>query len=202
MYNFHVLQSFQFLLLISRIYLSLSVLVRVLFLWRDMTTAALIRKAFHCCWLTVQKFSPLSSRWEARLHAGRHDSVQVAESSTSRWVGSRKRDNAPALSIWTPKGYPQWHPSSNRATPPNPCQLETLPKDNAFKSMSLWRPFLFKPPHGANLSFVPEFLTMALWSSQMSQWTGSIQDELLYRALRYWRPKFHIARFILLSKIT
>ena len=33
--------------------------------------------------------------------------------------------------------------------PPNPCQVLPFPDDQAFKYMSLWGPFLFKPPQGA-----------------------------------------------------
>jgi hypothetical protein len=42
-------------------------------------------------WLTVQRFSPLSSWREAWWHAGRHGAEVVVESSTSRSEGSRKR---------------------------------------------------------------------------------------------------------------
>jgi hypothetical protein len=42
--------------------------------------------------LQFQRFSPLSSWWEAWQHAGRHGAGEVAESFISRFTGSRKRE--------------------------------------------------------------------------------------------------------------
>jgi hypothetical protein len=59
------------------------VFIRGLLLRRDtMTMATLKRKTFNWGWLTVQRFSPLSSWREAWQHAGRHG-AGGAESSTS-----------------------------------------------------------------------------------------------------------------------
>jgi hypothetical protein len=58
-----------------------------------------------------QRFSPLSSWWEAQQHAGRHGAVREgAENSVSRSAGSRKRLRHILL---------QSHTYSNKATPPN-----------------------------------------------------------------------------------
>ena len=48
-----------------------------------MTIATLIKKAFNWGWLTVKRFSSLSSWWEAWGHADRHSAREVAEKSTS-----------------------------------------------------------------------------------------------------------------------
>jgi hypothetical protein len=42
--------------------------------------------------LQFQRFSPLSSWWRARLHAGRYDAGEVTKSSTSGSPGIRKRE--------------------------------------------------------------------------------------------------------------
>jgi hypothetical protein len=34
-------------------------------------------------------------------------------------AAGRERDSSPGLSIWNLKAHPQWHTSSNKATPPN-----------------------------------------------------------------------------------
>ena len=47
---------------------------------------------------------------------------EAAESSTSGSAGSRKREVLV-------KSHPQWHTSSNEATPPNPFQVVPLPDD-------------------------------------------------------------------------
>ena len=54
-----------------------------------MTTATL-KKTFHWGWLTVQRFSPLSSWQETWQCAGRHG-AGGAESSMSRSEGSQER---------------------------------------------------------------------------------------------------------------
>lgn len=57
-----------------------------------MSMATFIKKSFNWIWLTVQRFSPLSSLWEAWQHTGRLGAGDVAESSKSRSAGSRERD--------------------------------------------------------------------------------------------------------------
>jgi hypothetical protein len=57
-----------------------------------MTMATFIRKSFNWSWLTVQRFSPLSSLWEAWWHTGRLGVGEVAESSTTRSTESRERE--------------------------------------------------------------------------------------------------------------
>ena len=50
--------------------------------------------------LQFQRFIPLSSIQEAWRHADRHGDGKIADSSTSRSIGSRKsRDTGPGLSI-------------------------------------------------------------------------------------------------------
>jgi hypothetical protein len=46
--------------------------------------------------------------------------------------------------------FQQGHTYPSKATPPNPCQLLSLPDDQAFKYMSLWGLFLFTPPHSSS----------------------------------------------------
>ena len=98
--------------------------------------------------LLFQRFNPLSW-WEAWQHAGRHD-VGGDKSSTSWSPGSRRRLLATSGIAWTymrPQSpSPQWHTSSYKATSPYYSVL-LLPIGQAFKHMSLWGPFLFKPPH-------------------------------------------------------
>ena len=45
--------------------------------------AILTKENIYFGWLTVQRFSPLSSWQEAWRHAGKHDAREVAESPTS-----------------------------------------------------------------------------------------------------------------------
>lgn len=53
--------------------------LRFILLWRNiMTMAILLRKHL------IQRFSPLSSLWEAQQHAGRHDADKVVESSEEK----------------------------------------------------------------------------------------------------------------------
>jgi len=64
---------------------------------------------FHCCegnavaivalikekstWLTIQRFSPLLSWWEAWGSPHRYDAGERDENFTSRYKGSKKRDS-------------------------------------------------------------------------------------------------------------
>jgi hypothetical protein len=66
------------------------------------------RKTFNQDWLTVQRFSLLSSWWEAWQHEGRHGAGERAESSTSESAGSRKRESHRA---WLKQLKPQRFPS-------------------------------------------------------------------------------------------
>jgi hypothetical protein len=57
-----------------------------------MTTATLVKENILIGTdLHFQGFSPLSSWWEARQHAGRHCAGEEAKSSTSESAGSRRR---------------------------------------------------------------------------------------------------------------
>jgi hypothetical protein len=61
----------------------------------------------------------------------------------------RNWDTGPSLGFWNFKFHLQWHTSFMEAahTPTRP-HLLIVPflRDQAFKSTSLWGPFLFKPP--------------------------------------------------------
>lgn len=57
-----------------------------------MSTKTLKRKTVNGSGLC---FSPLTSWWEARSHAGRHGAVETAESSTCVSTGSPKRNYEP-----------------------------------------------------------------------------------------------------------
>jgi hypothetical protein len=102
--------------------------------------------------LPLQSFRPSSSWWGAWRHTGRHGAGEVAESSTSWSTGSRKRRCATLGIAWaqeTSKPTPtvthflqQGHTYSNKTTPP----IVPLYMGQAFKYMSPWGPFLFKPP--------------------------------------------------------
>ena len=91
--------------------------VRVLLLWTDTeTNASLIKDNVYLeRALQVQKFSPLSSRWE-------HARVQVQEELRALHLvpKANRRRLAP---MWLEGGSQspplQWHTSSNKATPPN-----------------------------------------------------------------------------------
>jgi hypothetical protein len=96
--------------------------------------------------LQFQRFSPLSSRWEAWQHAGRHG-TSGAKSSTSWLTGSKEETvchTGQSLSTGDLKAPPSlWHTSSNKAKPPD----SVIPYRQAFKHMNLWEPYLFKLPH-------------------------------------------------------
>jgi hypothetical protein len=89
----------------------------------------LLRVVWCCCeespcpGLQFQRFSTLSSWREVWQHAGRHAAGEGAESSTSRSLDSRRRLCTTLDLAWThirPQSPPpQWHTSSNKATPPN-----------------------------------------------------------------------------------
>lgn len=97
---------------------------RVLFLWRN-PRELFWRKAFNLGSLTVQRFSPLFTWWEAWWHTGRHDAGDVAERSTSGSAG-RECCTRHSMNILDLKACPlvnhclqQCHIYSNKATPPN-----------------------------------------------------------------------------------
>ena len=76
----------------------------------------------------VQRFSPLS--WRAPgWHIGRQVVREVAESSRSQSICNRKRmrHTRPTLSLWELKHHPQWHTSSNKATPHPRPHLPIVP---------------------------------------------------------------------------
>ena len=80
---------------------------------------------------------------EAWWDTGRHGAGEVPESSTLGYTDSRKR-----VPLWAwlehlkPQSPPQWHTSSNNATPTSARpHLLILPLP-----MSLWKPFSFEPP--------------------------------------------------------
>ena len=104
-----------------------------------------LRKIFHWGWLTVQKFSTLSSWWEAWQHADRHDAEERTEISTFRPVDSRKR-----VKHWA------W---LEQLRPQNPAPVTHFLQQGYNYSnkrrllllilllpLGLWGPFSFKPP--------------------------------------------------------
>lgn len=86
-------------------------------------------------------------------HIGKHGSGKGTKCSTSRSTGSRKRE-IPGLAWAFEVSKPtivtyflqQGHTYSNKAIPSHLFQIVPLPEDQTFKYMSLWRPFLFRPP--------------------------------------------------------
>ena len=90
--------------------------------------------------LQFQRFSSLSSWWEAWQHAGRHDAEEGAEGLTSWSAGSRRR----LCQYWAELEHrrpqslpPQWHTSSNKTTPPNsatPCGPSIQTHERVYKA--------------------------------------------------------------------
>ena len=58
---------------------------------KNVTMATLMKKVFNYGRVTVQSFSPFLSRWETWWHKVRHGAGESAESYTSVFKGSRKR---------------------------------------------------------------------------------------------------------------
>jgi hypothetical protein len=88
-------------------------------------------------------FRELGSMVAEQRHGSRN-SWETTSWSISR--GKRKSTSKRAGAFGTPNPTP-WHISSNKATPPNPSQTVLPTADQVCKHMSLWEPFLFKPPH-------------------------------------------------------
>jgi hypothetical protein len=124
----------------------LCILVNVLLLWSDtMITATHIKGNIYLtgAYLQVQRLVHYQ-------HSGKHGGTQVLEKEprvhqavwgrkTLTWLEHLKPQNLPA----------QWHTFSNKDIPTvtRLCLLIVpLPNDQAFKFISLLRPFLFKPP--------------------------------------------------------
>jgi len=103
------------------------------------------RKTFN--WGIAYNFRSLvhcSSWWAPWQHGGRRGAGEVDQSSASRPTGSRKRKENHWARLELLK--PLWH-----ALPPKrphllSFQIVPLPGDQAFKSLSLWGLFSFKPP--------------------------------------------------------
>lgn len=106
----------------------------------------------------ISNYRALVHYYHGRKHGDRHvrhGAREVVETSTCGSIGNRKREIHWAwcrllkLQILPPDTHflQQDHYCSNKATPPDPYQIAPLLKDQEFKCMSLWRPFLFKPPH-------------------------------------------------------
>lgn len=94
--------------------------------------------------LQLQSFSLLSSWWETWCHGGRQVMDKQLEISKSR---SRDKEWHQAwFEHLKTKVYSQLNTSSNKTTLPNPCHVEPLRNDQAFKYVSLSGPFLFKSP--------------------------------------------------------
>jgi hypothetical protein len=89
------------------------------------------------------QFLKFSHCHHGREQGGMQADMEV-DRSTSGFAHSRRRETLGL--IWT-KAHLQEHTSPNKATSSNPCQVVPLPCDQAFKSMSLWGPLLFRPPH-------------------------------------------------------
>lgn len=109
----------------------ISVLVRFLLLWRDtMIMATLIKELG---WLIVQKFSSLSSQWEAWRQTGIHGAREVAKSSTfDIWIIRQQEermtlDLLQLLKLQSPPPvihfFQQGHTHLQKATPPNSATL-------------------------------------------------------------------------------
>jgi hypothetical protein len=92
--------------------------------------------------LQFQRFSPLSSWWEAWWHAGRCDSGEVARVLHPDQLAAGREtetETGPGLSIWDLKAPP---PPHSDTLPPARPHLLTVPLP-----LSLRRPFSFKPQH-------------------------------------------------------
>jgi hypothetical protein len=76
--------------------------------------------------LKVQRFSPLSSWQEAWQHAGGHDAGEVAESSTSGSISSRKREILGLLGLWKPQNPPTVAHFLQQGHTPDPSQAMPL----------------------------------------------------------------------------
>lgn len=60
-------------------------------------------------------------------------------------IGNRQEGSV--MGFWNLKAYPQWHISSNKTISPDPSQAVPLTRDQAFKHLSILRPFSFNSPH-------------------------------------------------------
>lgn len=168
---------------------SAPVCLSVLVLWRDsmaMTMATLIKVLTGTC-LQVQRLSPLSL-WQETWCT---QADRIADSSIFRPVDRRKRK--PLSLAWTfedLKAHPQWHilqqgySNTNTTTPPNPFNIVALHGDQAFKCVSLWRPFLFKLLHSESL-----------WNALKTLWelggkirSGDTLDNVLVPVRTWARP--------------
>ena len=98
-----------------------------------------------------------------------------------------QRDTGLDLSIWNPKCSPppQCHISSKKATSPNPCQVAPLPNDQAFKYMSLWGPFLFKPPHLTN--FIRVWKRNSKAGNPSSCWEENVESQRAIQGKPVWK---------------
>jgi hypothetical protein len=99
------------------------------------------------CWLTVQRYSPLSSLHESWQHAD----IQSAWESYTWHAGNRKRFWDKLGVHWeyeTSKSAPQWYTFFKKltltSTRPN-LQIEPIPMGWAFKHMNIWDLWEGKP---------------------------------------------------------
>jgi hypothetical protein len=121
-----------------------AVLVRVLLLWTDTVTKASLIKKQHLigAGLQVQRFSPLSSRWE-------HGSIQAGMAQEELRVLCLHPKAASGRLTSRQLGWgrilyphPQWHTHSNQVTPiPTRPHLQMVP---------LPGPRIYKPSHLLN----------------------------------------------------
>lgn len=103
----------------------------LLWSWRDRSTTAIVIKENISYW-----------GWLNTMVLDRK--LRVLHKDPQAKAG-RDWDIVLGLSILNPKAHPQWHTSSNKATPSNSCQVAPLANDQAFKSRSLWGLSFFKP---------------------------------------------------------
>lgn len=86
-----------------------TVFIRVsTFVKRIMTMTTLNKRIFNWGWFIVHRLSLLSLWQEAQWLARRHDTEEVARSSTSELAGNRKRNCEPlslVLNFWNLKTY-------------------------------------------------------------------------------------------------
>lgn len=120
------------------------ILVTFLFMWQNYDGGNSGRKPFNLKVHGSRKLKPMIT-----MATGRYDNGAVTESYSQSTSKSKERElTGNGTSFWTSKlNSSDTHPSTRKAMPSNPSQTVPPRVDQAFKYMSLWGPFSFKPPH-------------------------------------------------------
>lgn len=98
----------------------------------------LLKKAFN--WRLTCSFRRLLYYCHGWEHGGTWESIVLEKElrvlHPHVWHAERNRDAGPGLGFCDLKVHPQWHISSNMATPPNHSKIVLLPGKQALKDMS------------------------------------------------------------------